>query len=98
MIWLNNIKNLNVKNFINVQKFTAAALNGQEHAEGENDILEDGKVFYILNISGTGITIKDKDDNTIRTFQSQIDFRHPIEIVDGFKISGTNVGVTYIRV
>lgn len=98
MIWLDNIKRLNVRNFINHAKFTAAVLNGQEHAEGASEILEDGRVFYILNISGTGITIKDKNDVTIRTFQSQIEFCHPIEIVDGFKISGTNVGATYIRV
>jgi len=88
----------NPRNFRNIQTLINASINGQEHINGAGEVLEDGKIFYILNLSGTGIIIKDKDDNTIRTFQSQIDFSHPLEFQDGFKISGTTVGTTFVRI
>jgi len=94
----NKAKNLRAKNYINIQALINASLNGQEHVEGATDVLEDGKVFYLLNISGTDITIKDKNDVVVRTFQAQMDFSHPLEIANGFKISGTTPGATFVRI
>lgn len=59
----------------------------------------DDSTFWIVDLIGTGITLKDKDGNTVLTHATTLQFDHyPLKLDGGFDAAGTDLSVRYAEV
>lgn len=83
---------------INLVDYRNKVLNEQIHKNGIFTDIDSNYIYFVLNISGTNIVIKNSTGTIIRTVTSAVDFNFGLRIDDGIDISGTNPSITYIKV
>ena len=68
-----------------------AMLNTQRTLSGTAiNVLEGDKfTYFITDIIGTNVSLKDKNDNVLHLFPSPIALHHPIRIDGGFKVTAS---------
>ena len=83
-----------IKSF-NYETIRNAIFNRQHHIAGNNAITEPLHAFFILQIAGTNIVLKDASGATIWTSPTSVRFSPPVRLDGGFQVSGTAIYTSY---
>jgi len=59
------------------------------------DTINKDKVYFIIAVSGSGVTIKDVNGVIVFVTTTSIVFPIPLRIKEGFSVAGTDPVVTY---